>query len=38
MEANGCILEDRLTTNPILNALHLQGLESYIYMHFPIST
>jgi hypothetical protein len=30
-----CILEGRLTTNPILSALHLQGLKSNIYVHFP---
>jgi hypothetical protein len=30
-----CILEGRLTTNPILSALHLQGLKSIIYVHFP---
>jgi hypothetical protein len=28
-----CILEGRLTTNPILSALHLQGLKSKIYLH-----
>jgi hypothetical protein len=30
-----CILEGRLTTNPILSALHLQGLKSNIYVQFP---
>ena len=29
-----CILEGRLTTNPILSALHLQSLKSNIYVHF----
>jgi hypothetical protein len=29
-----CILEGRLTTNHILSALHLQGLQSNIYLHF----
>jgi hypothetical protein len=28
-----CILEGRLTTNPILSALHLQGLKSNIYIY-----
>jgi hypothetical protein len=36
MEANGCILEGRLTTNPILSALHIQGLKSNIYVHFQL--
>jgi hypothetical protein len=31
-----CILEGRLTTNPILSALHLQGLKSNIYVHFHL--
>ncbi len=31
-----CILEGRLTTNPILSALHLQGLKSNIYVHFQV--
>ena len=31
-----CILEGRLTTNPILSALHLQGLISNIYVHFQV--
>jgi hypothetical protein len=37
-----CILEGRLITNPILSALHLQGLKPhiyiyiYIYMHFHL--
>jgi hypothetical protein len=29
-----CIPEGPLTTNPILSALHLQGLKSNIYVHF----
>ena len=29
-----CILEGHLTTNPILSALHFQGPESNIYVHF----
>ena len=36
MEANGCILEGRLTTNPILSALHIQGLKPNIYVHFQL--
>ena len=31
-----CILEGHLTTNPILSALHLQGLKSNIYVHFQV--
>ena len=33
-----CLLEGRLTTNPILSALHLQSLNSNIYicMHFQV--
>jgi hypothetical protein len=31
-----CILEGCLTTNPILSALHLQGLKSIIYVHFHL--
>ena len=31
-----CILEGRLTTNPILSAFHLQGLKSNIYVHFHL--
>ncbi len=31
-----CILEGRLATNPILSALHLQGLKSNIYVHFQV--
>ena len=27
-----CILKSRLTTNPILSALHLQGLKANIYI------
>ena len=29
-----CIFEGRLTTNPILSGLHLQGLKTNIYVHF----
>ena len=36
MEANRYILEGRLTTNPILSALHRQGLKSNIYVHFQL--
>ena len=28
------MLEDLVTTNPILTALHLHGLKSNIYVHF----
>ena len=31
-----CILEGRLTRNPILSALHLQGLKFNIYVHFHL--
>ena len=31
-----CILEGRLTINPISSALHLQGLKSNTYVHFQL--
>jgi hypothetical protein len=31
-----CILEGCLATYPMLNALHLQGLKSNIYVHFQL--
>ena len=31
-----CILEGRLTTNTILTALHHEGLQSNVYVHFQV--